>query len=154
MNKIFELGGMILVGLILGYLLFHSTGLLGSSTGYNSLALTPSASLGDSDAISNSSLTIGGGTAITAYKCATATFNPGSLATSTITNATTTDIALTGAVTGDTCSASLDSATSSAIAVACNITGNATATLRVSNLGTTNAAIDIATGTAKVCYTH
>jgi len=95
-----------------------------------------------------------GGVSRSNVGCATATFNPGSLSTSTIGNATTTDIALTGAVMGDTCAASLTSATSSALAVSCGITGTATATIEVENLGTTNAAIDPATGTAKVCLTH
>ena len=100
-----------------------------------------------------SSLTINSGTAITAYKCATATWNPPSVGTSTVNvAATSTDIALTGAVMGDTCTGSLTSATTSAASVNCFITGTATATIRLLNIGAS--ALDLATGTAKVCYTH
>jgi len=95
-----------------------------------------------------------GGVLRSGVGCATATFNPGNLTTSTIGNATTTDIAVTGAVLGDKCIGSLTSATTSAIAVSCQVTGTATTTLEVENLGTTNAAIDLATGTAKVCIIH
>lgn len=84
--------------------------------------------------------------------CATSSWNPGSIATSTITNSTSTDIVLSGSVMGDFCVGSLTSATSSAIRVKCDISGAATATISITNLGTTNAAIDLATGTAKVCY--
>jgi hypothetical protein len=88
----------------------------------------------------------------TAHNCATSSWNPGSLSTSTVGNATTTDIALTGAVVTDKCEAVLSSATSTALNVECNITGTATATLTLYNNGTTNAAIDVATGTAQVCF--
>lgn len=88
----------------------------------------------------------------TAHNCASATWNPGSIATSTITNSTSTDIALTGGLASDKCSATLSSATSSAISVGCNMSGTATATIQITNLGTTNAAIDLATGTAQVCF--
>ena len=90
----------------------------------------------------------------TTFSCATASWNPGSLATSTITNATSVDIALPGAVVGDLCQGSFTSATSTSIAVDCNIAATATGTMQLTNLGITNAAIDLATGTAKVCYTH
>ncbi len=94
-----------------------------------------------------------GGTAISNYKCATSTWDPGSLGTSTVAlAATSTDIAISGAVMGDTCSGSLTSATTSAASVNCSITGTATATIRVINLA--DAALDLGSGTAKVCYTH
>ena len=85
--------------------------------------------------------------------CGTATWNPGNLAaTSTLSGAaTTTDIAVAGAAMGDTCFGSLDSATSSAATFHCNISGNATATLTLINTGY-NTALDLVTGTAKVCY--
>lgn len=50
-----------------------------------------------------SSYKLGGGTQVTKFSCATATWNPGSVATSTITNATSTDVPLAGAVVGDIC---------------------------------------------------
>lgn len=98
------------------------------------------------------SIAIDGGAAIAESNCATATWNPGSVSTSTITNATSTDIALSGAAMGDYCFGSLTSATSSAVRIGCAISGAATATIAVTNLGTTNAAVDLATGTARVCY--
>ena len=100
-------------------------------------------------------MTVGSsGTKVSNFQCATATWNPGALGTSTISNATSVDIALPGAVVGDLCSGSLTSATSTAIAVDCSVAQTATGTLQLTNLGTTNASIDLATGTAKVCYTH
>lgn len=103
--------------------------------------------------VSSSQVQIGGGTAITSFSCNTASWNPLSIGTSSVNiAATSTDIALTGAVVGDTCSGSLTSATSSAARIQCTITGNATATLGLLNTGT--AALDLATGTAKVCYSH
>lgn len=103
--------------------------------------------------VSTDSVTIGSGTAVTKYSCATATWNPPAIGTSSVAlAATSTDIALSGSVVGDTCSASLSSATSSDARLGCVIAANATATLQVQNLG--SASLDLATGTAKVCYTH
>ena len=109
---------------------------------------------GTATAGTDGSFSIGGGTEITGYKCVTATWNPGSLASSSIDgiSATSTDIALTGAVAGDLCDASLTSATSSSALVNCTISGTATGTIQLLNIG--SAALDLATGTAKVCYTH
>ncbi len=94
-------------------------------------------------------ITIGSGTAIDLVKCATATWNPGSIATSTLAQATSTDIALSGAVLGDICIASLSSSTSTAAQVTCAITGTATSTIQLVNIGET--ALDLASGTARVC---
>ena len=95
------------------------------------------------------------GTALSKVYCATATWNPGSVASSGATQGgyvTSTDIALAGAVMGDTCSASLSSATSSGLSTDCTVTNTATATIALYNIS--SGAIDPATGTAKVCYTH
>lgn len=127
-----------------------TTTLLTTSGGItNSGALTQSAT-----STFTGQVTIGtSGTAISAYKCATATWNPDSIGTSTVSGAaTSTDIALAGAVMGDTCTGSLTSATTSAASINCFISGTATATIRLLNLGST--ALDLATGTAKACYTH
>lgn len=97
---------------------------------------------------------IGGGTEIQKYACSSVTWNPGSLTTSTITNATSVDLAVSGVVLGDLCHASLDSATSTSLGVGCSIAANGTGTITLSNRGFTNAAIDAATGTAKFCYWH
>jgi len=86
--------------------------------------------------------------------CATSSWNPGSIASSSIDglHTTSTDIHFTGAVMGDTCKASLSSATSSAASVSCGVSGTATATLVLANLGAS--ALDVVTGTARVCITH
>ncbi len=102
-------------------------------------------------------LTLGAsGTALSTIKCATATYDPGSLAayvSSTVaTSVTSTDIALPGAVMGDICIASLTSSTSSSASVGCIISGTATSTLTLQNKG--GSALDLASGTAKVCYIH
>lgn len=100
-----------------------------------------------------SSLAIGGGTVINNYSCASVTWNPGSVATATPSAAeTSTDIALTGAVLGDTCTGSLSSATTTGAQIGCAITGTATATVSVFNIS--GSALDLATGTAKACFTH
>lgn len=101
----------------------------------------------------SSGTTIGSGTLISKYKCVTATWNPGSLGTSSVTlAATTTDIALSGAVTGDLCLGSLTTATTSAAGISCVITASGTSTIRAINYGT--GALDLDSGTAKVCYVH
>ena len=108
-----------------------------------------------SSTVSTNSLTVGGGTAVTKRSCATATWNPGSVASSGAASGlyvTSTDIALPGTVAGDLCVASLSSATSSGLSTDCTITGTATATIALYNIS--GSAIDPATGTAKVCYTH
>ena len=100
------------------------------------------------------SVVIGSGTTISKYKCATATWDPATLGTSTVTlAATTTDILLTGAVAGDLCIASLTSATPTASSVDCTITQSGTSTIRAYNYGAV-AALNLGPGTAKVCYIH
>lgn len=116
--------------------------------------LTISTTAGTATAGADGSFTVSGVTTLngetTLGNCGTATFNPGAIATSTLAAATTTDIALPGAALGDVCLASLTSATSTFAQVTCNISGTATATLQLVNLDVT--ALDLATGTAKVCY--
>lgn len=91
-----------------------------------------------------------GGIGIGGNACATATWNPASAGTSSVNAAiVSTDITLPGAVMGDSCLGSLTSATSSNASISCFITGTATATIRMLNIGT--GALDLATGTAKVC---
>lgn len=101
--------------------------------------------------ITAATLTIGsGGTAISNRICGSNTaYNPASLAN----NATTTqDVTVTGAVAGDTCHASLSSATTSqAFLIGCNVWAAGSTTVTIHNLGGT---IDYATGTLKVCTTH
>lgn len=110
-------------------------------------------SAGNTSIGSDGSLTLNSGTAVTNYKCATASWNPpavGPYVSST--SSTSTDILLTGSVMGDLCKASITSATSSSADVVCNITSTGTSTIVLYNIGTS--ALDLATGTAKVCYTH
>lgn len=102
---------------------------------------------------SDGSITLNGGTALTNYKCATASWNPleaGGLGTSTSTATTT--IALTGAALGDVCFGAFSLATSTDVRIGCNVNVAGTTTISVSNLFGTS--IDLATGTAKVCYIH
>lgn len=87
---------------------------------------------------------------VTLNNCATATWNPGSIATSTLAAATSTSITLTGLALGDVCLGSLTSATTSDAQITCTATAANTAILQIVNLGA--AAVDYATGTAKVCY--
>jgi hypothetical protein len=97
-------------------------------------------------------LSIGdGGTAIASMKCATASWNPGSMTTSTAgTIATTTAVTITGAKAGSICFASLTSATSTdAMPVTCRVTAANTA--RVSIVNMTGATTDLATGTLRAC---
>lgn len=142
--------GLVVGLLFVGVLSLKGEQKLGGTTNLDSLEL--SGTLTSAGIVNSGTMTVGGGTAISKYSCTTASWNPGSVATSTITNSTSSDIALSGAVVTDICGASLSSATSSAIRVGCAITGAATATISITNLGTTNAAIDLATGTAEVCY--
>lgn len=106
--------------------------------------------------VRGTTLTITGATTLTGEttlgNCGTATWNPASLASSSVDgiNEASTDIALTGAALGDVCFGSLDSATSTSAVFLCNISGTATGTITLLNTGT--GALDLATGTAKVCY--
>jgi hypothetical protein len=97
------------------------------------------------------SLKLPSGATLLEHGCNTATWNPPSLGTSSVTlAATSTDIVLTGAALGDICVASLTTATTTAAGINCTITQNATATIRAVNYGTT--ALDLDSGTARVCY--
>ena len=148
---------MVLVLLVGAAVLFHkpSENVRGT-TNLNDLSVdsVTSAGLISAVGLSNSSgTTIGGGTLINKFSCATASWNPLALGTSTPNAAaTTTDIALTGAVAGDLCVGSLSSATSSSAIITCNISASATATLQLVSIS--SSALDLATGTAKVCYIH
>lgn len=98
-------------------------------------------------------ISVGGGSASILNLCVSATWNPGSLsADGTSTAATSTDIAFTGLVVGDTCNASLSSATTTSARVNCLVATNATATVTLANVS--NAALDLATGTAKFCISR
>ena len=111
--------------------------------------LKVSTTAGTASAGTDGTFSIGGGTEIDLYKCATATWNPGSIATSTLAAATSTDIALSGAVLGDLCIGSLNSATTTAAQVTCAVTATGTTTIQLVNLSET--AVDYATGTARTC---
>ena len=111
------------------------------------LKLTTSA--GTASAGTDGTFSVGGGTEIDLYNCATATWNPGSIATSTLAAATSTDIALSGAVLGDVCIASLTSATTTAAQLTCAVTATGTSTIQLVNISET--AVDYATGTARTC---
>lgn len=84
--------------------------------------------------------------------CGSATWNPASVASSSVDgiSSVTTDIAVPGLALGDICVASLDSSTSTSAFFTCTATGAATGTISLFNRGT--AALDLATGTAKICY--
>jgi hypothetical protein len=97
------------------------------------------------------SLKLPSGATLLEHGCNTATWNAPSLGTSSVTlAATSTDIALTGAATGDLCVGSLTTATTSLALVGCHISANATATITVVNKSA--AALDLDSGTARVCY--
>lgn len=144
-----------LVVFILGGLVGNQPVELGSGTRFpNGLSAdSTSPSAGE---VRGTTLTITGAATlsgeITLGNCGTATWNPGSLASSSVDgiSATTTDIAVPGAALGDSCIASLDSATSTSALFSCNISGTATGTITLANTG--SAALDLATGTAKICY--
>jgi len=103
--------------------------------------------------VNTASLQVGSSTAMTLYSCTTATWNAPSIGTSSVsTAATSTDSAFSGALTSDRCAVSLDSATSSEARLSCNVSGSGTTTIQLLNTGPT--ALDLATGTAKVCITR
>lgn len=82
--------------------------------------------------------------------CDTASWNPASIATSTLDGGAyaTTSVTLTGAAIGDLCLASF-SVTSTAAAFSCDIVEANTAVVKLANVGTV--ALDMATGTLKTC---
>ncbi len=91
------------------------------------------------------------GSVIQEHSCNTVSYNPPALGIySSATSSATTTIALVGAVAGDTCLASLTTATTTDADLACHINAAGTSTLTVYNVGAT--ALDLATGTARVCY--
>lgn len=166
-NETLKLIGVGLVCLVVGYGFASVQPQTLGGTTRSSIATTGNlAASGTLDVQGNTdlrgTLTVTGATALnggitltgetTLGNCATASWNPGSLASSSADgiNETSTDIAVTGAALGDSCIASLDSATSTSAFFGCNISGTATGTITLLNTGT--AALDLATGTAKICY--
>ncbi|MDI6820935.1 MAG: hypothetical protein QMD65_02025 [Patescibacteria group bacterium] len=149
MTKIIYIIGAIAI-LVVGFVL-GVYGVKQSSLGgvYYQQADFISASIKD---LSTNSLIIGAGTAQTRFFCNTATWNPGSIATSTLNGATvtSTNIALTGAQMGNGCIGSLSSATTTGAMIDCGITAAAVGTVYLTNVSAS--ALDLATGTAKICY--
>lgn len=131
---------------------FGSTLGVGAITGSSTLAITGASTL-------TGGATIGsGGSAINAFACATSTWDPGSVSSSTA-PATLAIANGTGAVLGDTCEASFDSATSTdQWNVACKVTASASGSAEASSTiylsGISGAAVDISTSTARVCTTQ
>lgn len=130
--------GVLIVGvlLLLAFVPDSTTVRLGGTTNVNDLTVD--------------SITIGS----TAFKplTATATWNPGSLGTSTlIASATSSNVTVTGAVVGNGCYGSITTATTSALLL-CNVYVADTATLTLLNIG--SSALDLATGTARATVTQ
>lgn len=91
------------------------------------------------------------GTVIQEHGCNTASYDPPFIGTAyQATSTASTTIALSGAALGDICVASLTTATTSVVSVGCNVSATGTSTFRIQNFGADQ--IDIATGTARVCY--
>lgn len=90
------------------------------------------------------------GASIKEVNCGTATWNPASIATSTIDGAAyaTTSVTLTGAAIGDLCLASF-SVTSTAAAFSCDIVEANTAVVKLANVS--SIPLDMATGSLKTC---
>ena len=117
----------------------------------NSGSVTSRASIFTSGLMSAVSWAINGGTTVTEHGCATSTWDPRSMGTSTVTLASaTTTLALSGAALGDVCEASLSTATTSDVMISCVMSGTATATVALINTNT--AATDYVTGTVRACY--
>lgn len=96
-------------------------------------------------------LTIGsGGTALSNYKCFTASWNPAAVGSST---AATLDIATPGVTLGDSENASIATSTQG-LAVTASASTTATSTITLFDSDNTGVALDIATTTAKICYFH
>lgn len=166
MTKKIKIFGVIAlaIALVLGGMSFLRTGHLFGSTSYDISYLVGDVYQGMSNVLmftggvfvgpaNTTSLKVNSGTAITGRSCNTVSWNPPAVGPYVAaTSSTSTDILLTGAVLGDLCSASLTSATSSAADISCNVSATGTSTISLYNTGTI--ALDLATGTAKVCYTH
>ena len=88
------------------------------------------------------------GTLVTGYMCNSATWNPASVASNTAINL---DVATPGVSLGDVEFASLATSTQG-LQLEANASTTATSTVILSNTGI--AAVDIATTTVKVCYSH
>lgn len=97
---------------------------------------------------STGQLTLGGGTAVSKFACFTATWNPPSVASNT---AVTVDVSTPGVTLGDIEQTSLATSTQG-LQLEANASTTATSSVILSNTGI--AAVDIATTTVKVCYTH
>lgn len=183
MKKLLEIAsfaGLAIVIFCIGYMAHSSKMTLGSSTGYDSLSLTPSSATGDtfglqvngtttidmngayvgpvSSTVANfttltaTSFALGGGIAKTLSTCATSSWNPSAVSSTT---AATIDISATGYVQGDATLASLSTSTQG-LGILAISTSSATGTVTAvlfdpDNTGT---AIDIATTTVQVCYSH
>ena len=91
---------------------------------------------------------VGGGTLVSKYVCSTATWNPAPVATS---SQQTLDISTPGVTLGDVEFASLATSTQG-LSLEANASTTATSSVILSN--NSAAAVDIATTTVKVCYTH
>lgn len=158
--------GLGLALLLLAVLVYRSSAKpLGASTGYDSLNLTPSASTGDTYALAVNgtqaidmsgnliapSLVLGSSTntAMTHYNCATTTWNPSAVGSSTD---ATIDLLVPGYVQGDSIVASISTSTQGLAVIAVStssLTGTTTAVLfDTDNAG---AIMDISTTTVKVC---
>jgi len=104
----------------------------------------------DTNGVTTLASTTVGGSLTYSANCATATWNPASIGPyGSATSTTSTIITLPGAVLGSLCEGSLTSATSTAADFACDVNGAASATLNLYNTG--GSALDLATGTARVC---
>lgn len=180
MKKYLEYAGLVALVLLLTYLMPAKRATYGSATGYNSMSLTPSASTGDtyglqvngtttvditgmtvgpiSSAIGTftslvaSSFALGGGTAKTLENCATSSWNPASVSSS---SAATIDVAASGYNIGDPATASLATSTQGLGILAISTssaTGTITAMLFLPR--TSGGAIDIGTTTVQACWSH
>lgn len=166
LNKLLSYLTPILVVVVILLLLFGNRGFsgvaVGGDTNFDSMDVSDGYKVDGTSVINGNGVFVGAingtqiqldsGTTFGELNCATATWNPDPIATSTTDGAASvaTDIALSGAAMGDMCWASLTSATSPAADVRCNITGTATSTIILYNIG--NTTLDVATGTARVCY--
>lgn len=97
-------------------------------------------------------LTLGAsGTGVTTYRCATSSWNPASVGSSTV---ATTSVPLTGSVLGDVVDNPSLTTSTQGLDLFGYVSSNATATVILSQPGGSAAAIDLATTTLKVCFRH
>lgn len=91
-------------------------------------------------------------TAISARNCATATWNPAAVGSTTV---ATLDLFVSGYAAGDILQASISTGTQGLAVIAVGTTTTTgTTTIVLFDPDNTSAAVDIATTTAKVCYVH